>query len=139
MSVAKLRHWKHADQGWFRDLDYHCFPTDEPFLNGENYHWWVVGQKPGGGRAIAYAGLYVDGDSVQFCRAGVLPAFRNQGHHRALIQARLRWARRRGYKVARTYAHLDNPRSMNNLRKAGFRQRTHKSEGYADFTRRLSK
>lgn len=130
--TKKLRFWKHADAGWFRDLDYKCFPTDEPFLNGENYHWWVVDDGDG---IVGYAGLYVDGDTVQFCRAGVLPNYRRFGYHRVLIEARLRWARKHGFLVAKTYARLDNPRSVHNLKAAGFKHRNNIKEGYVNFRR----
>jgi GNAT superfamily N-acetyltransferase len=120
MKVRKLRFWKHADAGWFRDLDLACFPRDEPFLNGLGYHWWVCEH---GVEVVGYAGLHEDGRDVHLCRAGVMPEWRQMGIHRLLVEARVRWARRRGFKTVRTYAALDNPRCWRNLRAGGFRSR----------------
>ena len=82
--------------------------------------WWIATIE---GEPVGHAGCRVvdDGVSVYLNRAGVLSAARGHGIQRALIQARLRWGRRRGIKYFVTYTSLDNPRSANNLIQCGFR------------------
>lgn len=124
MSIRKLRRWKQADAGWFREMDNICFPSDISFYNTSNYHWWVIrdGSKP-----VAYAALRVEGKGdhrvAHFTRCGVLPDARGRGYQAKLIQARLSWCKRQGIKMVKTYTSHDNEKSANNLRAAGFRCR----------------
>jgi len=119
--VCKLRKWKQADQGWFRDLDYKCFPIDETFFNSTNYHWWIVYADAA---VVGYAGLYVDKKGcAHLTRAGVLPEFRGSGLQKALIKARIRWCKRRKVRLVRTYTSCDNHASRANLEACGFRGR----------------
>jgi GNAT superfamily N-acetyltransferase len=98
-------------------LDRVCFPADAPYPCKEG-HWWVVKQA---GEPIAYAGLKVLPEGAGFfCRAGVLKAHSGKGIHRRLIKARLRQARLLGLPCVVTYTVATNPKSMNNLIKAGF-------------------
>lgn len=128
VSVRKLRHWKEADAGWFRDLDNQCFPKDTSFYNTEDYHWWVVYE---GDNPVAYAGAMVKsrtGDDkqivrVDFTRCGVLPGHRGRGYQTRLIRARIAWCRRVKARRIETYTSLDNTQSRNNLLAAGFRSR----------------
>lgn len=137
MSIRKLRHWKQADAGWFREMDNICFPTDISFYNTQNYHWWVIrdGNKP-----VAYAALRVEkkGDHriAHFTRCGVLPEARGRGYQAKLIQARLSWCRRQNIRLVKTYTSHDNVKSANNLRAAGFRSR--RTKGWLKFRKELS-
>lgn len=84
-----------------------------------------------GWRLVAYAGLDVDAGYVEFVACGVDPAFRGRGYQRALIQARLRYARR--YlpgRPIRTHTSDDNKHSQSNLRACGFKPIKAYGEGY---------
>lgn len=126
--IKKLRKWKDADAGWMRELDNACFPTDTSFYNDEDYHWWVVyiDKVP-----VAYAAARVhsrSGDDkrivcIKFSRCGVLPEYRGHGFQRALIAARVSWAKRVRASRIETYTSLDNQHSKNNLIAEGFRYR----------------
>jgi ribosomal protein S18 acetylase RimI-like enzyme len=123
VKVQKLRHQRHADAEWFRDLDRRCFPHDEPFVNGPAYHWWIISAGPNFW-VVGFAGLYVGtGNVAHFCRAGVDPKWRGMGFHRELIRARIAWCRRKGIKRIQTYAAPDNLRSIRNLKDYGFKSR----------------
>lgn len=136
LSIEKLRHWKKADAGWFRDMDNACFPApNETFLNGANYHWWLAWY--GGDDMVGYAGLYVDGDNAHFCRAGILPDWRGGNWQRDLIRTRLTWCRRRGIKTVRTYTNLTNYASQKNLEAEGFRHRLSRDHLYYKYTMEL--
>jgi len=125
-TIRKLRHWKQADAGWFRDLDLICFPApDQTFFNSKECHWWVMeGGAAKGYRA--YAGLYVLENTAHFCRCGVLPEYRGNNHQQELIKARLKWCRRSGVEIVRTHVAVHNIRSHNNLITCGFRGRKSK-------------
>lgn len=121
ITCQKLRRWKQADVGWFRDMDYRCFPTDTPFWNDKTYHWWVVYE---GTVPVAYAALSTEPNSVvRFTRCGVLPEHRGRGYQRILIKARITWCRRNGIKLIKTYTDPVNTKSTQNLKAAGFRSR----------------
>ena len=134
MKVQKLRHWRHADADWFRDLDRKCFPYDEPFFNTARHHWWIVSNRH---QVVGYAGLYVDGTVAYFCRAGVDPEWRRMGFHRALIAARIKWCRRHGITRIQTYAAPDNTRSIANLKAHGFKSRRPKKNEWVQLWRNL--
>lgn len=128
MKVQKLRHWRHADAAWFRDLDRRCFPTDEAMENGPNYHWWIISD--GQGWVVGFAGLYVDdADVAHFCRAGVVPERRGMGFHLEMIEKRIVWCRRRRLGRIETYAHPGNLVSIANLKVYGFKGREVKANG----------
>lgn len=135
LSTKKLAHWKHADQGWVRDLDNACFPSpDLSFENNDEYHWWVVFS---GREAVGYAAVRVrKGRMSEFTRCGVLPEHRGKGIQRLLIKARLTWCKRRGIKKVRTYAAPENQHSNANLIAAGFRARRTKTWVY--FTKEIA-
>lgn len=152
MKVSKLRHWKQADQGWVRDMDNACFPTDESFSNSKNYHWWVVYQlsaemtKGVKGRfkrpytkaaAVGYAAIYIDDNGVcHFTRCGVLPQHRGKGVQKMLIKARLKWCKKTGIQTVRTYTDKTNPHSERNLLDAGFRRR--RGDKWVYFTKEIA-
>lgn len=118
MRIRKLRSWRHADREPFRLLDRRCFPTDEPFLNGRQYSWWVLWSDRG--EPLGYAGLYVRGDEAHFSRCGIVPSARGFGLQRRLLRARVSWCRRRNLRVCRTYTCIDNWPSRKNLEHEGF-------------------
>lgn len=135
MRIRKLRNWKEADADWLKELDSECFlKTDEPLLNGPKYHWWVL---EGDKQIIGYAGLYEEGDCVRFCRAGIRARYRGLRLQRLLIKARLAWARKRGFRRARTYTDHINTASTTNLIHCGFECRRLKA--YNTFTIELCK
>lgn len=122
-SIRKLRRWKEADAGWFREMDNRCFPVDTSFSNDETYHWWVIRDEKG--TPMAYAALRIDNSGwAHFTRCGVLPEFRGQGLQDRLIKARVAWCRKNPrVRIIKTYTSLDNVASMNNLLDAGFTRR----------------
>lgn len=143
MTISKLRHWKEADAGWFRDLDNLCFPDDPSFLNDHFYHWWIVRDPTG--RAVAYAGLSVRSwrgqgkreriYRVEFARCGVVGDCRGHGIQKKLIAARLRWCRQKKVSVVQTYTDPDNIYSQRNLKAAGFTAR--RRNGWTTFRKEL--
>lgn len=120
--IKKLRHWKQADRGWFRELDCQCFPApDQSFYNDSSCHWWVVydGKTP-----VGFAGVYWNKSGpAHLTRAGVLPACRGHGLQRKLIAVRLRWCRRQAVPRVKTYSWKHNHPSNHNLQVMGFTPR----------------
>lgn len=53
-------------------------------------------------------------------RAGVLPVYRGLGLQRKLIRARVRWAKKHGYRRVVTYVLPDSSHSLANLLACGF-------------------
>jgi GNAT superfamily N-acetyltransferase len=137
-STRKLRRWKEADAGWFRELDNTCFPTDISFYNTANYHWWVI--RDSTGSPVAYAGLRIEnclsGRIAHFTRCGVLPGSRGRGFQRTLIEARLRWCAKTGIQTVKTYTSHDNTQSAANLKACGFRCR--RTKGWLRFRKDLT-
>jgi GNAT superfamily N-acetyltransferase len=97
-------------------LDHICFPGDAPY-NPVGSLWWVITSE---GKDVAFAGIKPLKEGYGFlCRAGVLKSHQGQGLHRRLLRVRLRAAKRLGMKGVITYTVSTNPKSMNNLIKAG--------------------
>lgn len=98
-------------------LQEECFSeTDRRKLEGS--YWWIAsdGKKP-----VGFAGLKPEKHGFAFlCLAGVVPRHRGQRLHSRLITARVKFARRQGFKRLITYTRTDNPASSNNLIRAGF-------------------
>jgi GNAT superfamily N-acetyltransferase len=96
-----------------------CLPEDDP-LDPETGVWWLAIDD---GVPVAFASVHPSQqwlDTVYLSRAGVLPQARGNGLQRRLIQARLRYARARGYRHAVSDT-SQNPVSANNLIRSGFR------------------
>lgn len=87
-------------------------------------HWWVAydGNKP-----VGFAGMQTltkKRSSFYLCRNGVLKAYQGQGIGKALLKARMAYARRLAAgkpHVVETYVMNYNFRSANNLIKQGFK------------------
>lgn len=149
--VRKLRRWKQADAGWFRDMDNVCFPEDTSFHNDDDYHWWVAYRSDG--VPVAYAGMRVQAwrddptpgagreiVRVKFTRCGVLPGHRGLGLQRKLIRARLEWCRRRAVSsgahiTVDTYTSVDNEHSQRNLEACGFVRRASRDKTFRCYRR----
>lgn len=106
-----------------QQLDAEIFSADEPAIDLRGAWWvaWDTSHSPY--KPVAFAGCRrLSDDSYGFFqRAGVLPAYRGQGIHGRLIDARLRWAKRTHLDGVITYTVLDNTASANNLIDKGFR------------------
>lgn len=118
-------------------LDRVCFPTDTPCVIDNMTQCWVVmeAMPDGSQKTVAFATLVVDPkkNEAHLSRCGVHPERRGQGLQRALIDARIRWAKAHGFKAVRTYISGpenpcggENSHSGVNLRKCGFRGRKSK-------------
>lgn len=102
-------------------IDRECFRRDvEPALWDQSVTW-IVEHIPTG-HVVGFACLRVVATEnvVYLSRAGVTPKHRGKGLQRRLIQARMVYARRKGW-GAITYTIRANPKSVNNLIACGFR------------------
>jgi len=108
-----------------------CLPYDEPYDVSKGW-WWIAYDED---KPVGFAGLVRSiswSDCGYFCRAGVLPSHRGQGIQKALIQARLRKAKKVGYRWVITDTRDNNP-SANSLINRGFKIYTpSKPWGYDD-------
>lgn len=101
------------------DLQRRIFPSDT-IVDPARGYWWLVRFE---GEAVGFASIRdIKGDAAAgyMTMAGVLSAHKGKGLQRRLIAARLRKARACGWSrvITTTY---DNPKSINNLIRAGFR------------------
>jgi len=97
-----------------------CLPGDAVYYPTSG--WWFLARDKAGAVA-GFAGMVPSarwGDTVYFCRAGVLETHRGKGLQKRLIRARVNHARKLGYKwvITNTY---ENPASANSLISCGFR------------------
>jgi len=99
-------------------LQLDIFPNDEMY-NNESMVFWI--SYDSNMVPVGFAILKeINGDSVYFTRAGVSMNHRGKGLHRRMVAARLRYAKRNGYKNVITYTIYDNAASSNTLIKSGF-------------------
>ena len=68
---------------------------------------------------VAFATAGIEGDVFHVKGQGVLPKWRGHGYQRRLLAAQLRYAKRLGFRVVRTYAKVNNARSIANLVRGG--------------------
>lgn len=96
---------------------------------------WVVVDPLVPGGVQAYATAKPDGD-VLHCRGSyVAPIYRGGGLQRRLLMARVRYARRHGFRVVRTYVAPANIPSLVNILRAGFLP-TRVSDGFLELERK---
>ncbi len=110
----------HADD--IAALHQQTFGASAPAVDPAEGHWWLAycGRDT---MPCAFAGLTPStlGDGIGYLkRAGVLPGHTGQGLQMRMIRARIARARRNGWHRIVTDT-TDNPRSANNLARAGFR------------------
>lgn len=101
-------------------LQLECLPYDKPAQTSKGY-WWIAYSDSG--VPIGFAALYPSlrwADAGYMARSGVLPSHRGKGLQKALIKARIRKARKLGYKWLLSDTR-DNPASSNSLIACGFR------------------
>lgn len=82
--------------------------------------WWIVVDN---GCVVGYAGICPSWqweNAGYLCRAGVLASHRGQGLQRKLIQKRINWAKKLGWKWVVTDT-TENMHSSNNLIACGFK------------------
>ncbi len=97
-----------------------CFPSDE-FPDFSHGWWWIAYDDED--NAVGFAGLYasIQWDKTGYlCRAGVVESARGKGLQKALIKARIRFAKRLGYEWLVTDTRR-NPASSNALISCGFK------------------
>jgi GNAT superfamily N-acetyltransferase len=97
-----------------------CLPMDAPY-KPETGHWWIAYDE--NDKPVGFAGLVRSiswYDCGYLCRAGVLYGYTGKGLQKRLINARLRQARKLGWKWAITDT-TDNPASSNSLINQGFK------------------
>lgn len=100
-------------------LQAECLPGDLPYSVDTGW-WWIAKND---GFPVAFAGMVPSkqwSDTVYLCRAGVMPSAQGHGLQKRLIAARIRYARKLGYRWAITDT-TDNPASANSLISAGFK------------------
>lgn len=100
-------------------LNKQIFP-DDPLEINTGSHMWLLNMNDVPAGFATMRGLQYDPDTVYFDRAGLKPIARGHGLHRRLINVRLRYASRLGFRRAITYCLDDNLASGNNLIKCGF-------------------
>lgn len=83
--------------------------------------FWIVylGNEPVGYCSVDKS-LYRE-HALFLSSAGVLPQHRGQGLHKRMINTRIRYAKKQGYKSVITYTAVWNDRSFLNLQKYGFK------------------
>ncbi len=122
MRVFRVRDFEEA-----LAIDAILFPETHQELPEAGNQFWLA--RDDEGQAVGFASVRplreASDDSkwketVFLSRVGVLQSARNQGLQTRFVRARLRWARRKGYKRAVTYVSWDNVWSLRVLVKAGF-------------------
>ena len=120
MHIKKVNTAKKSVTELLAVLHLECFPSDE-LPDFEIGWWWIAYDEKKS--PIGFAGLY---PSVQWaktgylCRAGGVESARGKGVQKALIKARLRFARKLGYEWLVTDTRR-NPASSNALISCGFK------------------
>lgn len=87
-------------------------------------HWWIAFD---GKTAAAFAGIRASSRDAGYgylCLAGVLPEYRGLGLQQRLIKTRCRKAKSLGWTHVVTEVISDNPHSMANLIRCGFKPYT---------------
>jgi GNAT superfamily N-acetyltransferase len=104
-----------------RALHKAIFGSSAEWDERKNSQYWVMydENKDPVGFCSCY-GLQTDRDTIFLSRAGLLPSAQGKGLGRKLIEARLKWGKRNGYKYAITYTNNENAQSFANLQKCGF-------------------
>lgn len=103
-------------------------PEEYPLL-------WVVLD---GDTVAAYATAFETEAGVLSLRGcQVAKKYRGKGLQARLLGVRLRWARRHGLRVARTYVAVDNRHSLCNVVRAGF-EPSRVTDGFLELERRLT-
>lgn len=119
ISIRNVDPSKAAIATTLKYLQKKCLPYDEPYDTAQGW-WWIAYDE---GKPVGFAGLVRAiswFDCGYFCRAGVLSNYRGQGIQKALIQARLRKAKKVGYRWVITDTRDNNP-SANSLISQGFK------------------
>lgn len=96
-----------------------CLPGDTPH-NVDVGSWWIAENDDS---AVGFAGMVPSlrwSDTIYLCRSGVVQSHQGNGLQKRMISARVRHARRLGYRWAITDT-TDNPASSNSLIAAGFK------------------
>lgn len=101
-------------------LNEQIFPEDPLETSASSLFWLIFMNDIPVGFASA-RGLMYSPDVAYFDRAGLKPIAQGQGLHKKLINIRLRYLRRIGYRCAITYCLDDNFPSANNLVSCGFK------------------
>lgn len=104
-------------------LDRILFEGDEPTQLTERW-WWII--RDAKGQAVGFAGLRgckaeANKGLAMLTRAGVIGKHRRKGLHKALIAARVRHAKREGFREVIAYVRGRNLASANALIASGFK------------------
>lgn len=116
--MYRIRKTSNKDQ--VLELHKKTFPMDEFDYTPDTQSWLVFDDKNNAVGFCTIRPVRTDKATVFLSRAGLLYSARGKGLHRRMITARLRWAKKNGYKYCITYTTLDNFTSFHNLQKAGF-------------------
>lgn len=104
-----------------RALHKAIFGDEAEWDEGRTSQYWVVYDEAGD--PVGFCSLYPlskEPGCVFFSRAGLLPSAQGKGLHKKMIETRMRWSKRNGYKIAITYTHRLNAKSFSNLQQCGF-------------------
>lgn len=94
------------------------FPCDELEIGGDSYYWLAWKEKT----PVGFACLNILEDGIGYLtRGGILDEHRGKGLHTRLIDARIRFAKKRGLKQLITYTLTENVFSMVSLVRKGFK------------------
>ena len=113
--MYKLR--RTTDEELIRKLHTRVFPADAFYESKKNVYWLLTcnGEPAGFCQATDWSG-----GILFLSRSGILPEHRGKNLQIRLIRARVRYAKKNGFKKVITYADAYNPASANNLARAGF-------------------
>jgi GNAT superfamily N-acetyltransferase len=114
MGAVKLRR---TDARTAEAMNTLILPGDS--FDSRGVHWLAADAE---GNPLGFCSACEIGEGYVFLsRAGLLPAARGLGLQRRMIATRLAWARRQGAVAAITYVVYENPASLVNLLRCGFR------------------
>lgn len=111
------------DEELIRQLHKETFPSDEFYESEKNIYWIAIAkystkEDEPVGFCIA---TELDHGIIFLSRAGIVYKVRGKGLQKRLINTRVNYARRNGFKQVITYTSIDNISSLVNLLKCKFK------------------
>jgi len=101
-----------------RELHARIFPQDDKDILDTDELWQIADDN---NELVGFCSARVlDKEIIYFNWAGLLEKAWGQGLHKRMIKARVRWAKKNGFKYAITYTIIENIQSSKNLLKTGF-------------------
>lgn len=109
--MVKIQIRQSEDLLTIKKLHKKTLPSDE--FPSEYSNSWIAYDKK---KPIGFCTIsLVDKETLFLSRAGILSDYKGLGLHKRLINVRVRWAKKLGYKKLITYVHPHNIISLRNL------------------------